>query len=168
MVTTPKPRLHKPYARLTHRVKAEFLRVLAEDGNASEACRQVGCSRVAVYDQRRNNPDFAVAWEEAEAVAAEGLEHEAHRRGVEGWREAVWYQGQEVGTIVRYSDRLLELLLKAHHPKFRDVNRVELSGPDGNPLQVTIAQSFGVIVEGSVVSDSKELTAEVAPTYLSE
>ena len=37
------------------------------------------------------------------------------------------------------------------------IERTEITGPDGGPIQVSIAESFGVVVEGSVVSDSKEL-----------
>ncbi len=37
------------------------------------------------------------------------------------------------------------------------IERTEITGAGGGPIQVSIAESFGVVVEGSVVSDSKEL-----------
>jgi hypothetical protein len=40
------------------------------------------------------------------------LEAEARRRAVQGWDEPVFHQGRKVGTIRKYSDRMLEILLK--------------------------------------------------------
>ncbi len=45
------------------------------------------------------------------------LKDEAIRRGYEGWREPVFYQGHQCGTIRRYSDRLLMALLKLGKPE---------------------------------------------------
>jgi hypothetical protein len=43
----------------------------------------------------------------------DALEREAWRRAVEGFDEPVHYQGEVVGYVKKYSDRMLELLLKA-------------------------------------------------------
>jgi hypothetical protein len=48
--------------------------------------------------------------------AADALEREAWRRGVEGIDRSIMYQGQVVASSKEYSNRLLELLLKAHGP----------------------------------------------------
>jgi len=48
-------------------------------------------------------------------------EEEAHRRAVDGVKEPVYYKGARVDTIAKYSDKLLELLLKADQPaKYRE------------------------------------------------
>lgn len=39
-----------------------------------------------------------------------------HERAVEGWLEPIYAHGSVVGTVRRYSDRLLELQLAADDP----------------------------------------------------
>jgi hypothetical protein len=46
-----------------------------------------------------------------------------------GWEEGVFFGGEEIGTIHRYSDSLMVCLLAAHRPKkFGKNARVEHSG----------------------------------------
>ncbi len=64
---------------------------------------------------------FVTRWNEAIEEAVERLEGEAFRRSVDGYDKPVYYRGRRVGSIKRYSDALLVLLLKAHRPeKYRD------------------------------------------------
>jgi hypothetical protein len=50
--------------------------------------------------------------------------------------QPVFYQGKVCGEIRKYSDRMLELLLRSHRPeKYRD--RQELTGKDSDPIQTT-------------------------------
>jgi len=44
------------------------------------------------------------------------LEQEVRRRAVEGIEEAVYSGGEQVGTVRRFSDRLLALLMRARKP----------------------------------------------------
>lgn len=78
-----------------------------------------------IQNFQRHYPDtFGVLWRASRACGEdyrkEAREAEAHRRAVKGWKEPVYYKGIECGTIRRFSDRLLELLLKADNPKYRD------------------------------------------------
>lgn len=57
----------------------------------------------------------------------------ADERAINGWLEPVYQQGVEVGAIHRFSDRLMELRLKAADPK-KYVDRHEYSGPEGGPI----------------------------------
>lgn len=54
-----------------------------------------------------------------EAIRVLQREEEAHRRAVEGWDEGVYFKGELCGQERKFSDRLLELLLKADNPKYR-------------------------------------------------
>ena len=66
------------------------------------------------------------------------LEAEARRRTAIGVDEPVFYQGQVVGHIRKYSDNLLMFLLKAHWPeKFRENVSIDqrVSGHDGGPVK---------------------------------
>lgn len=90
--------------------------------------------------------EFHEAWEAALEIGNDYLEQEAQRRAVEGYNEPVVHKGiqafvrdattgelelDENGkpiplTIRRYSDRLLEVLLKARRPeKFRENMKIE-------------------------------------------
>lgn len=100
----------------TDRARERFLAVLAETCNVSEAARSAGISRTAAYDWREDDEAFAAAWEQAEQEAADKLEREAWRRAVEGTDKPVVFQGVITDTYKEYSDRMLEILLKAHRP----------------------------------------------------
>lgn len=90
--------------------------------------------------------DFHEAWDAALEIGNDYLEQEAQRRAVEGYEEPVVHKGIQAFvrdpttgeleldahgrpiplTIRRYSDRLLEVLLKARRPeKFRENMKIE-------------------------------------------
>lgn len=118
----------------TDRVKEKFLTVLRQTCNVSEAARSAGIGRRTAYEWRDSDEAFAADWEDAEQEAADNLEREAWRRGVEGVDKPVTYQGEITATFKEYSDRMLELLLKGHRPeKYKD--RREITGKDGGPIE---------------------------------
>jgi hypothetical protein len=107
--TTPKKRVEK------------FLSALAEYGNVKEAARIAIMDRRQLYRKRKNDAAFAAAWEEAEALGVSAVEDEARRRAYEGWDEPVFHKGAVCGTVRKFSDTLLIVLLKAHRPeKYRE------------------------------------------------
>ena len=78
---------------------------------------------------RRHSEDFAAQWDEALEEGTDLLEAEARRRAVTGINKPVFYKGEVVGSIPKYSDRLLIFLLKAHRPQmFGDGVKVEQPG----------------------------------------
>lgn len=97
----------------TDRARDLFIATLAEHCNVSEAARAAGIGRRTAYDWREADATFAEAWDEAEQEAADKLEKVA-------WDRA---------TGTDKSDRMLEILLKAHRPeKFVDRIKAEHSG----------------------------------------
>src|SRR4249920_3887094 len=88
-----------------------FIRLLGEGCTIQGAARELGIHPNAVYDYRKRHPEFADAWDVAYAQGTDLLEEEAQRRGVSGWDEPVFYQGEMVGAIRRYSDALLITML---------------------------------------------------------
>lgn len=111
------------HIRMTDEKKAELLAMVEADGNVTMAAKRAGVSRNSVYYQRKVDPDFDAAMEEAIEVAIAKLENEARRRAVDGVDKPVYQQGQLVGHVTEYSDKLLEMLLRAHRPeKYRDNN----------------------------------------------
>ena len=114
-----------------------FLVALAHSGNVTASAGVAGVERRLAYRTRDRSKAFREQWEDALDEATDLLEAAARQRGLLGVNEPVYYQGEQVGTVRRYSDTLLIFLLKAHRPKkFRDNHRVEHTSPDGGPVEI--------------------------------
>ncbi len=122
---------------IKHPRKRAFLAAYAEVGNVSEAARVSGVHRLRHYEWLHADERYAEVFEQAHEIACDHLEAEARRRATQGWREPVFYQGQEVGSVQRYSDTLLIFLLKGARPdKFRDNATIRHTGPAGGAIQI--------------------------------
>lgn len=95
----------------TDRARASFLAVFAETCNVTAAAQAAGINRVTAYRWKAADEVFAAAWADAEEQAADALEQVAWERAKSG-----------------QSDRMLEILLKGHRPKYRDKQQVEHTG----------------------------------------
>lgn len=139
---SPKHLDSRPFASDDHKLtpkkadvtwRDKFLRRLAATGNVTAACRSAKISRQTAYNARAEDPHFAAAWDEALIVATELLELEARRRAEKGVLDPIYFQGQQVGKIRRYSDTLLIFLLKAHAPeKYRERLEVDQRSTNTN------------------------------------
>jgi hypothetical protein len=113
--------------------KQAFLAEFRLHGIVAPAARAAGIARQTVYEWQEHDPEFAVALNLAREEAIDALEHEAHRRAVFGVKQErpIYYRGELVGTqeVTEYSDRLLELALKAGRPdKYRERYDVTTAG----------------------------------------
>jgi len=113
----------------TNRAREAFLSALRDSANVSEAARAAGLGRQTVYEWRADDQDFAAAWDEAAEAALDDLEKVAWDRA-RGWRD------EATGRYL-YSDRMLELLLKANR-KGKYAERSEVTGEGGGALNVTV------------------------------
>lgn len=83
--------------------KKAFLTALENCGTIRTAANAAGVHYTTVYREKKDDPDFAAAWDNAIEVAADTLEDEARKRAFAG------------------SDVLLIFLLKGMRPeKFRE------------------------------------------------
>ena len=150
--------------------KKLFLKNLAELGNAEAAARGTGYTRAGFSYHKKQDPDFAKAWEDAMEVAVDTWEQEVIRRGVHGVEKPVLYQGKVVGKIQEYSDRMLELLMSAHRPEKYGKNRVEMTGKDGKPLfnehnKIEVARRLAwLLSQGAEAASSQDQAEPQAPT----
>lgn len=110
------------------------IRELSKCGNVSEALRLAKASRAWVYERRQTDADFADVFNEARACGLEVLRDEAHRRAYGGILEPVFYQGEEVAKVRKYSDTLLMFLIKQSDPTFREHATLEVGNQAGRPF----------------------------------
>lgn len=114
--------------------QAAFLATLKWTGNVRASHEAAGVSRASVYEWREQDETFKALWKAALDEAIDLLEEEAWRRGYHGVDKPIVYKGKVMSTYKEYSDRMLEILLKAHRKKFRD--KTEITGEDGGPISV--------------------------------
>lgn len=82
------------------------------------------------------DPELADDYHEARGRGEEEIRAEIRRRAIDGVEEPVFHQGQVVGTVTRYSDRLLYALAKSRLPEYQETARLEHVGPDGGPIAI--------------------------------
>jgi len=125
-------------SKLTERRKRVFLAELARHGIIVRAARAASPRASSKYgavrtfaDERQRDADFASQWDEAMEAARADVEHELYRRAQEGGEEPIYggrHKEKIVGTVRRYSDRLLELRAKALLPAYREISSVSVNG----------------------------------------
>ena len=95
-----------------------FLETLAERGSVRVAALAAGKSTTAAYNLRARAGEaaFANAWDAALLARARSLEDLAFERAVDGWEEAVFAGGKQVGIRNRTDNRLLRWLLERSNP----------------------------------------------------
>lgn len=133
---------------LTPERRAKFLARLAAGHTVSAAARVTGLTRQRLYQLRNEDQEFAAEWQDAEEQGTDKIEEEAFRRAVKGVRstEPIYFMGVKVGekVVVRYSDGLIQTLLKARRPdKYRELYKHEHTGKDGNELTFTLKLGEG-------------------------
>lgn len=113
-----------------------FLAAFCQTGNISEAARLAKVNRLSHYEWMQDK-HYAKVFAQAQEIAGDYLEAVAWNRATNGWLEPVWYQGVQVGLVLKTSDQLLMFLLKAIRPeKFRDNATIRHTGPGGGAIQV--------------------------------
>lgn len=108
-----------------------FIGVLADTGSVTQAAIEVNMSATSCYRLRRSADGraFAAAWDAAVQTASLRLVDLAFDRAVNGSSEPVFdREGRRVGQRIRYNDRLLMFLLRAHQP-----DRYRTPGQAANP-----------------------------------
>lgn len=133
----------------TAKSKERFIKALREfGGNVFRAAKLVKLSRTALYNYRKEDPEFAEAWDNALEDGFDDLEAEARRRALEGYDEPVYHGGEQVGFVRRYSDTLLIFLLKGARPeKYRE--RYDVKNKVQGSLNISIENAIDNLYDGS-------------------
>lgn len=108
-------------------------------GNVSDACGVAGIGRQTAYDWRKEDELFRSEWDAVVDRHMDALESEIYRRAHKGTEKPVFYQGEQCGTILEYSDTLAMFILKGHRPeKYRENIKQEIGGIGGGPLSIEV------------------------------
>lgn len=117
--------------------KAKFLAAFSQHGTITHAAREVGINPKRHYEWLLSDPEYITRFKEAREQAVESLEREARRRAIEGTEQPVYWQGEQIGTIRKFSDVLLIFLLKGAKPEvYRERYEHRISGNDGGPIEI--------------------------------
>jgi hypothetical protein len=126
------------------------IQAIAETGILTVAAKRAGVDRNTIMRWKKNYPAFMDAFDQALEISIDLLEVEARNRAIRGVKEPVFYKGEIVGHIEKPSDRLMELLLRAHRPeKYADRQQIDLNAV------------FSVEVAGFAAPGSTTLDAQV-------
>lgn len=125
-----------PNRKFDDKAASRYLGFYARTGRKADAAHYAGVSYMTIRRWELADETFGQCCMEAHEVYLSHLEREAHRRAVEGWLEPVVAgKDPQIVTYVRkFSDRLLELLMKKADP----------SGY-GNREAVTVNVNTGVL-----------------------
>lgn len=128
-----------------------FIKAMENTANVRAACMQAGIHPSTIYQWAEHDTEFGIRFREANTAANWVLFGEAWRRALQGEEEYVVSNGKLVYgpdgkplTKRVKSDRMLELLLKARLPEFREKQQVEHTGKDGGPLIIETQWGGGV------------------------
>lgn len=122
-----------------------FLDMLSECGNKMVSARSAGVCPSTVAAHIKADPEFAQRVQNSLGVFCGKLEAEVYRRAVVGYEEPVRNnKGEIVGTVRRFSDRLLELYVKRHMSEYRE------------KLSADVNVTGGVLVVGGNMLKTKD------------
>jgi hypothetical protein len=117
-----------------------FLAAYRQTASITKAAAAAKVDRTIHY-RWLHNEAYKAAFAAAQEEAAQVLEDEAVRRATEGTLEPVYYQGLKVGAVRRYSDGLMQFLLRGFKPQKYSA-KAEITGADGGPIKTEIAIRF--------------------------
>lgn len=123
--------------KTTPEFKEAFVQMLAELPNLTVVCKLLGISPGNIAIARKKDKDFDNAVREAVDRGYDMIEEEARRRAVDGVLEPVFYRGEEVGKIRKYSDQLLITLLKGYKPKRFNPGVKVTAGNEGEKITMS-------------------------------
>ena len=110
--------------RVSPKRLSAFILTLGRTGNLAEATEAAKIPRNYPDYQAQKSPVFARRMQNAMEKSKDGLETEARRRAVNGWEEPVFGKlpgndggSGQIGTIKKYSDKLLETLMRGSRPE---------------------------------------------------
>lgn len=141
----------------------DFLMIVAETGNASEACRRLGIPRMTVYQWRDTRPGFAEQWDAALEVSRERLRQRVLETACAmGLARYVPLTDPDTGTVVlddnfdpitvpdtshvdtRVLTKLMDKVMRDEVRQVEQRTRVQYDGP----YELVVLSPDGQLIEG--------------------
>ena len=94
-----------------------FFHHLGRTGSVTVAANRAHLRRSTLYERRQNDEEFAERWARALDLGVERLQDNAMNRAMNGTEKPVWRNGQQVGSVRQFDNKLLQFLLRAHRPE---------------------------------------------------
>lgn len=132
--------------------RPDFLASLQLCPNIRIACEAAGIHRSTYYDNRKRDPEFEAAVQEALKEGVELLHAVCWQRAVNGVAKPVFQGGLLVGYVVEYSDRMAEMLLRAHGQQAGD------TGAQFTEFPVTTNQTVVTSTPAQILERVKKLS----------
>lgn len=107
--------------------KQAYVEALEKAGEHVFARMEVGVSHQTIALHRREDAEFAQACEDALHSYRKTFIDELVRRGVNGVEKPVFHNGEIVGHVTEYSDRLLMEHLKVIDKRYRDKLEIDMA-----------------------------------------
>lgn len=133
----------------TPTICAAVLVLLAKGHTPAVVGAQLNIARSTLLKWRRDDPQFAEAWEEAVEAGVDLLEEEIRRRAVSGVDRPVFQKGECVGFVREYSDSLAAMMLQGRRRRVYGRNADENDG-----------QSVTVNIRGGLPDAGASVTVE--------
>lgn len=109
--------------------KRRFLNEFRHTANIAEAARRAGVHRSMPYQWAKRDLEFKRLMDEAENEAVDGIEKVAHNLATGAYTRMVVSAGKVLGEETIYSERMIELLLRARRPeRYNQKQQIEHSG----------------------------------------
>lgn len=145
----------------------KFLEAIARGWSIARAAKTAGVTLAAPYEFRRNNAAFAQQWRMAYEAGTDRMEDTAVDRAINGVQEGVWHKGQLVGFQVRYSDSLLQFLLKSRRP--HKYAHYSLENGNEDQLPDIRGEDVAQLIEGKLASlASRQIAIESTDDNIEE
>ncbi len=143
-LTLTRTRVRRSGQRLTAKqreaAQAVFLDSYSQGHSITKSCQAARVSRETLYTWKEHDEAFMFRFNQAKEEGDDCVRDEIRRRGVEGWEEPIYQLKTYVGTVRKYSDRMLEMMAKARMPEYRDKVDVHATVQGAMTYDINLAQ----------------------------
>jgi len=136
----------------------DVLNEICNTGVMYRACHAHGLSFPHFAKLRKEWQEIEDLVEMAHEFYRQKISHVIHDRAVDGWMEPVFFKGECVGHVQKFSDRLLELQAKRHCPEYRDKSQVD-HNVTGGVLLIPAAPTTDVDAYKEGLKHRKQVTS---------